>query len=170
MAIACLESRCIDLDILGGIAVRKGWGPLMCSSPGNSAPQCHFHRDSDFDHQFPESAGRWQDRCCFWKVSSQRRPFPFPSLPAPVWQSVQLTALKTALWLYFRKGACCSQRLSLWSLLFKSSQGHEINLLLRWVFRKMVMGGGCKKEKKKKKNGHIVPGPWALGQQKNPDL
>lgn len=58
MAIACLESRSTELDILGGTAVRKAWGPLICSSPGNSAPRRRFHGDSDLDYQFPESAGR----------------------------------------------------------------------------------------------------------------
>lgn len=50
---------------------------------------------------------------------------------------------KTAPWLYFTKGTCCSQRLSLWTFPLTSSQGHEINLLLRQVLWK---------------NGHIVPG------------
>lgn len=58
-------------------------------------------------------------------------------------QSVQLTALGTALWPYFRKGACCSQRLSLWSPPLTFSQGYEINLLLGWALWK---------------NGHVEPG------------
>lgn len=77
---ACLESRSTDLDILGGTAVRKAWGPVICSSPGNSASHCHFHGDSDLDYQFPESAGRWQDRCCFRKSVPRGNSFPL-SLP-----------------------------------------------------------------------------------------
>lgn len=80
MAIACLESRSTDLDILGGTAVRKVWGPLICSSPGNSAPRCHFHGYSYSDYQFPESAGRWQGRCCFWKSVPRGNSLPL-SLP-----------------------------------------------------------------------------------------
>lgn len=140
---ACLESRSTDLDILGGTAVRKAWGPLICSSPGNSAPHCRFHGDSDLDYQFPESAGRWQDRCCFWKSVPRGNSFPLSLFPCLWLQSVQLTALGTALWPYFRKGACCSPRLSLWSPPLTLSQGYEINLLLRWALWK---------------NGHVEPG------------
>lgn len=68
MAIACLESRSTDLDILCQESVRT-------SSPGNSAPRCRFHGDPHLDYQFPESAGRWQDRCwLLLEVSSQRQP------------------------------------------------------------------------------------------------
>lgn len=51
--------------------------------------------------------------------------------------------------LCFRKKARCSQRLALCSHPLKPSQGHGVNLLLRWELWK---------------NGHIVPGiPQGLG-------
>lgn len=58
MLTLCPESRYTDLDILGGITVREIWWSLMQSSSRISASQCHMPEESDFDHQFPENAGK----------------------------------------------------------------------------------------------------------------
>lgn len=137
---ACLESRSTDLDILGGTAVRKAWGPLICSSPGNSAPHCHFHGDSDLDYQFPESAGRWQDRCCFWKSVPRGNSFP---LSLPVAAKCPADSPGDSAVAVFQKGSMLLSKAITLVTSPHISQGYEINLLLRWALWK---------------NGHVEPG------------